>query len=257
MWETAKTPTRAPLFLTRACVCFVDECCVAMVWSWRVMRTSLLRATGAGECGKSTIFKQIQIHNTEGFKDEDYAAWRIRMYAKFVEVTQHCLRLCETPVQENVSGIDRTALTSWDACLASQADLKALWAEDGVVRKTAQQRASQGDSVFDDSVNHLVASTERLTDPGFTPTQDDILQFRFPTADISVVTYPVPDNPNVILRFVDVGGQRPERVKWNQLGTGVDFVIYVSALDDYDKTLVEDATKNRLKESLMLYKVSQ
>ena len=44
-------------------------------------------------------------------------------------------------------------------------------------------------------------------------------------------------------------------MKWNQIGSGVDFVIYVSALDDYDKTLMEDASKNRLKESLMLYKV--
>ena len=111
------------------------------------------------------------------------------------------------------------------------------------------------DDLFDNSVNHLIKEQARILDPTFSPTQDDILAFRYPTTDISVVTYPVPDNPNVKLRFVDVGGQRPERVKWNQIGSGVDFVIYVSALDDYDKTLMEDASKNRLKESLMLYKV--
>ena len=52
----------------------------------------------------------------------------------------------------------------------------------------------------------------------------------------------------------DVGGQRDERRKWIQCFNDVTAIIFVTAMSGYNLTLREDATQNRLKESLDLFK---
>jgi len=53
--------------------------------------------------------------------------------------------------------------------------------------------------------------------------------------------------------MVDVGGQRAERKKWLHCFDGVNCVIYLAALDEYNMTLQEDNVTNRLEESLKLF----
>ena len=52
----------------------------------------------------------------------------------------------------------------------------------------------------------------------------------------------------------DVGGQRDERRKWIQCFSDVTAIIFVAAMSGYNLTLREDATQNRLRESLDLFK---
>lgn len=52
----------------------------------------------------------------------------------------------------------------------------------------------------------------------------------------------------------DVGGQRDERRKWIQCFNDVTAIIFVCACSSYNLVLWEDATQNRLKESLSLFK---
>ena len=58
----------------------------------------------------------------------------------------------------------------------------------------------------------------------------------------------------VIFTFLDIGGQRKERMKWNTV-TNLTAIVFVVALDEYCKTLVEDTSRNRMKESLMLFHI--
>ena len=51
----------------------------------------------------------------------------------------------------------------------------------------------------------------------------------------------------------DVGGQRSERRKWIQCFEDVRTLLFVVAISEYDMTLVEDSSRNRLKESLLLF----
>lgn len=55
--------------------------------------------------------------------------------------------------------------------------------------------------------------------------------------------------------MTDVGGQRDERRKWFLCFNDVTAIIFVTACSSYDMVLREDATKNRLRESLELFKV--
>ena len=52
----------------------------------------------------------------------------------------------------------------------------------------------------------------------------------------------------------DVGGQRDERRKWIQCFNDVTAIIFVTACSSYNMVLREDASQNRLKESLELFK---
>ena len=51
----------------------------------------------------------------------------------------------------------------------------------------------------------------------------------------------------------DVGGQRNERKKWIHCFDGVTAVIFVAALSEYDQSLFEDASTNRMTEALALF----
>jgi len=52
----------------------------------------------------------------------------------------------------------------------------------------------------------------------------------------------------------DVGGQRAERRKWIGCFENVDGLIFVAALSEYDQTLAEAKRQNRMKEALDLFK---
>jgi hypothetical protein len=52
----------------------------------------------------------------------------------------------------------------------------------------------------------------------------------------------------------DVGGQRGERRKWIHCFQDVHAILYVAALSEYDQVLIEEPTKNRMKESLELFR---
>lgn len=52
----------------------------------------------------------------------------------------------------------------------------------------------------------------------------------------------------------DVGGQRDERRKWIQCFNDVTAIIFVTACSGYNLVLREDASQNRLRESLDLFR---
>ena len=56
-----------------------------------------------------------------------------------------------------------------------------------------------------------------------------------------------------IFSMFDVGGQRDERRKWIQCFNDVTAIIFVTACSGYNLVLREDASQNRLRESLELF----
>lgn len=54
--------------------------------------------------------------------------------------------------------------------------------------------------------------------------------------------------------MIDVGGQREQRNKWLQVFEGIQAVLFVISCADYDQTLREDNTKNRLEEAIELFR---
>ena len=89
-----------------------------------------------------------------------------------------------------------------------------------------------------------------MKQPDYTPTEQDILRCRVLTSGIFETKFQV---EKVNFHMFDVGGQRDERRKWIQCFNDVTAIIFVTACSSYNLVLREDATTNRLRESLNLF----
>lgn len=82
------------------------------------------------------------------------------------------------------------------------------------------------------------------------PSDQDILRSRQKTTGVVEFSFTAKDN---IYRIIDVGGQRSERKKWIHQFEDVDLVLFLVALSEYDQSLYEDGSANRLQEALDLF----
>lgn len=58
---------------------------------------------------------------------------------------------------------------------------------------------------------------------------------------------------NVPFRFVDVGGQRTQRQKWQQCFSDVTAILFLASCSEFDECIREDGTTNRLEESCKIF----
>ena len=84
----------------------------------------------------------------------------------------------------------------------------------------------------------------------YVPDDQDVLRSRVRTTGIVQSDFVI---KKVNFLMFDVGGQRNERRKWIHAFDSVNAVIFVAALSEYDQTLYEDETQNRMTEALSLW----
>lgn len=83
------------------------------------------------------------------------------------------------------------------------------------------------------------------------PTDQDILYTRVATTGIHEYSFKLDD---MILRMIDVGGQKSERRKWINCFQTVTSVMFLAAISEYNQNLFE-SNQNRLEESISLFDV--
>jgi len=101
-----------------------------------------------------------------------------------------------------------------------------------------------------DSTNYFLSQIDRLVQPEYIPSIEDILRCRSKTTGIQELTLEIEQNKFII---VDVGGQRSERKKWIHCFQDVTAVLFFVALSEYDIKLYEEEDTNRMHESLKLF----
>jgi len=97
------------------------------------------------------------------------------------------------------------------------------------------------------NIPYLLDHAMEIVSPNYQPPIEAILLARRKSTGIQEVELPVGNSKLIV---VDVGGQRSERRKWLPCFSGVTAVIFIAALDEYDKVLDEDGRTPRIKESL-------
>eukprot|EP01029_Cantina_marsupialis_P030750 TRINITY_DN842_c0_g1_i2.p1 TRINITY_DN842_c0_g1~~TRINITY_DN842_c0_g1_i2.p1 ORF type:complete len:371 (-),score=103.58 TRINITY_DN842_c0_g1_i2:409-1521(-) len=205
---------------------------------------------GAGESGKSTIFKQMKHLHGVGFQDEDKMSMTPVIYnntivAMKVLITAaeefgfevHAIREKEQMKQTNDdSWVDET-IGTW---------IRTLWDDEGIQRAYAERSRFQ----LIDSASYYFSEINRIMAPDYVATFMDILKSRVRTSGIIEESYYI-DGVEFIM--YDVGGQRNERKKWIHCFDDVKAVIFVAALSEYDQVLYEDSSVNRMAEALTLF----
>ncbi|TMS22451.1 Guanine nucleotide-binding protein subunit alpha-13 [Larimichthys crocea] len=101
-----------------------------------------------------------------------------------------------------------------------------------------------------ESVKYFLDNLDKLGEPSYLPTQQDILLARKPTKGIHEYDFEI---KNVPFKMVDVGGQRSERRRWFECFDSVTSILFLVSSSEYDQVLMEDRQTNRLRESLNIF----
>ncbi|RKP21588.1 G-alpha-domain-containing protein [Rozella allomycis CSF55] len=212
---------------------------------------------GSGESGKSTIVKQMKIIHQDGYSNEELLAFRPDIFRNLTEsLKQTAVTLkninAEFDDELGKKYVEDASMLNYDLnCLVLPPEIKEmvsyLWNELGVKDIFDQLMRV---AYFIDSSAYFFDNVERIADPNYVPSTQDILKARIKTTGIAEIRFRM---GLVDIHMFDVGGQRSERKKWIHCFENVTSVIYIVSLSEYDQTLIEDSTQNRLIESLVLF----
>ena len=120
--------------------------------------------------------------------------------------------------------------------------IRALWRDPAVKEAVRRSREFQ----LNDSAVYYFNAIDRMANPGYMPTDQDILRSRVKTTGITETTFKVGE---LTYKLFDVGGQRSERKKWIHCFENVTALVFLVSLSEYDQMLYEDESVV----SLLLY----
>ena len=128
--------------------------------------------------------------------------------------------------------------------------LVSLWTDPNVQRawergneaalpeKYASSRSSQNlVSDMGPSLLYFFSHLERLFEPSYHPSEQDIVHARARTIGITETRFALKEHE---MQMVDVGGQKSERRKWIHCFQDVTSILFLASLSGYDQCLVED-----------------
>jgi GTPase SAR1 family protein len=207
---------------------------------------------GAGESGKSTIFKQMKLIYGEKFSEAERKANVPVVHNNIVSAIKTLVDqttklgitdgVLATKAFETISSIDENEPITVDI----GGSIQELWADPGI--QETWKRRSEYQII--EAVQYYFNKVAEIKMPMYLPSDDDILYCRIRTSGIVTETYLI---DGATFEMYDVGGQRNERKKWIHCFEGVTAVIFVAAISEYDQVLFEDATTNRMVEAFNLF----
>ncbi|KAI3632552.1 hypothetical protein MIR68_009658 [Amoeboaphelidium protococcarum] len=212
---------------------------------------------GAGESGKSTILKQMQLIHGSGYNAQERESYKEIIFSNVSQSMKVILEAMEV-LKIELSGESNKKHASVILELPPQLEgteqmpkeiadaIKALWTDAGVQKAFARKKEYQ----LNDSAKYYFDNIDRICAAGYAPSDQDILHSRVKTTGIIETTFKI---DQLIYRMFDVGGQRSERKKWIHCFENVTAVIFLAAISEYDQTLIEDETVNRIQEALTLF----
>ncbi|XP_055352615.1 guanine nucleotide-binding protein G(i) subunit alpha-like [Paramacrobiotus metropolitanus] len=211
---------------------------------------------GAGESGKSTIVKQMKIIHDHGYGESECLNYKGVVYNNTI---QSLMAIIRAMGQLRIDFAERQrsedARLFFSMCLQLQdgemtpelaMTMKRLWLDRGVQECYSRSQEYQ----LNDSASYYLNSLDRLANPAYIPTQQDVLRTRVKTTGIIETHF---EFKGVSFKLFDVGGQRSERKKWIHCFEGVTAIIFCVAMNCYDMKLQEDETVNRMFESMKLF----
>lgn len=210
---------------------------------------------GAGESGKSTIFKQMKIINAEGYSAEERKSYIGIIHSNTIQSMKTLIGAQDkVNIFLSQEGPDASAdvatLESMgmnDKLTPELGDvIKRLWAHP-MTAKIFERRA---EFQLNDSAEYYFKRIDNIKVDDYMPDEQDVLRSRVRTTGIVQSNFVIND---VQFSMYDVGGQRNERRKWIHCFDNVQAVIFVAAMSEYDQVLYEDETQNRMTEAIQLF----
>jgi len=210
---------------------------------------------GAGESGKSTLFKQMKVIHQGGYSPQELKEYVAVIHPNIlhaVDTLMEAFKKLHVDMPEDVSLLHQEFKAKTSITLDERIDpdfgalLGKMWAHEAVQQIYDRQAEFQ----LPDSTAYFLKDINRIASSDYEPTEQDVLRSRVRTTGIVQNDFKI---KGFNFCMFDLGGQRAERRKWINAFSAVDAVVFVAALSEYDQVLAEDETKNRLDESVYLF----
>ena len=206
---------------------------------------------GAGESGKSTVFKQMRIINASGYSSGELRQFRWIIHRNMIDGMRTLVEAAQEWGLELTESNEDVA----DAMLLYQGEnvnpemgesFASLWADPAIQQCFARRAEFQ----LGDGVQYFFDNLPRVAGIEYLPTVEDILHARVRTSGVVSRDFMI---NNQAFQMYDVGGQRSERRNWLPLFDNVTAIVFVAAISEYNQVVAEDRSKNRMQEALELF----
>jgi guanine nucleotide-binding protein subunit alpha len=223
---------------------------------------------GTGTSGKTTIFKQLKLA-CGNFSTQERLTFAPQIKEEIIASMQTLIKIAVGPLgrtfnaaeiaaAERINALEPTLAVELTSAVAN--DLTTLWGSPGSAvrvahtqRRKVQELVEHGDvnrELCVDNFHIFMRDINAIAAPGYEPTNEHIVSVRTKTTGVTEAPLALEGDE---ITLVDVGGQRSERRKWVNVFEGVNVVLYVISLSDYDQTLSEEISINRMHESLEIF----
>uniref|UniRef100_A0A6B2L9R3 Uncharacterized protein n=1 Tax=Arcella intermedia TaxID=1963864 RepID=A0A6B2L9R3_9EUKA len=212
---------------------------------------------GISGSGKTTFAKQMKIITSGGFGEEEVKGHREIVIKNVLIGIQELVKQAEK-LEYHVEGENRkhcrfftqmaVVETEWNEKIAEK--VKVLW-QDAAIQKTWQ--AAPGFQLQMNHMDYFMDHLDRISSPDYVPTNEDVLRARQRTTGEQSTFFVF---EKVGWHLIDVGGQRPERAKWESIITSKDSVnaiIFFGALDEFNMASTEETGKTKMEISIQVF----
>ncbi|KAH6903452.1 guanine nucleotide binding protein, alpha subunit [Coprinopsis sp. MPI-PUGE-AT-0042] len=210
---------------------------------------------GSGDSGKSTVLKQMRLIHKVPFSPQEIESYRQLVFENLTRGMSYLLEAMldmELEVEEKNQQYIEVITDARDLRdkepfpMDFYEPLKALW-QDSIVQK-AWQRGNE--AALPDNLQYFFPSLDRLFEPSYQPTEQDIIRCRARTIGITETSFRLGDQD---MLMVDVGGQKSERRKWIHCFQDVTSILFLVSLSGYDQCLVEDKDANQMQDAMTIW----
>jgi len=204
---------------------------------------------GTRHSGKSIFLKQMKLLQKDGFSNTE-----IMKFAKVLQ--ENCLHSMQSILQCEDVKISMKSKEVKDMVLniGSEAkdlakcsnEIKLLWQEKAI-KDAFNNRTVLGITIPSNS-DYFFEHVERFAQENFLPTPEDMFRAKLKTTGIKEIVFELNKTQ---FTLVDMGGSFSSKII--HCFDDVTSIIFLAALDQYDMTLEEDLSTNRLEASLRLF----
>lgn len=206
---------------------------------------------GAGESGKSTVFKQMKIiQDKGGYTNQELLTHLPIIRSNVISQMRVLIEAAEAlGIEIEATDLKNRAMSYsilgdvWSQQIGET--LQKLWQDKGIQAAYMRRNEFQ----LNDSTKYFYDKLEVLSKPDYVPSQQDVLHSRVRTTGIEEATFSF----GFTFKMIDVGGQRTERRKWIHFFENMSAIIFCASLSEYDQVLREDIHQNRMHESIQLF----
>ncbi|KAJ3364857.1 hypothetical protein HDU91_002421 [Kappamyces sp. JEL0680] len=209
---------------------------------------------GSSDSGKSTLLKQLKILHGGGFSDAEKLIYKERIIQGMFWAVSHLIALLDDFESLDIAKSYIDLVEHCDAVKERGSLAVTPRSIERLLEAWKEPRIAQ---VWQTTTHYLPDSTsyyfdehQRILAPGYTPSNQDILNLRTITQSVSDTVFRIRKKN---LHVIDVSGLSHHRTTWMSYFEDVNSILYVAPLSAYDQTMLEEIGVNRMVDSIVLF----